>query len=48
MVNSSLYCRSDRKCRSGPSSWIRISSAMIPAHRKKKNEVIRYMCPMIL
>ena len=23
-------------------------SAMIPAHRKKKNDVIRYRCPMIL
>ena len=48
MVNSWLYCWSDTKCWSGPSSWIRISIAMIPAHRKKKNEVIRYMCPMIL
>ena len=48
MVNSSLYCWSDTKCWSGPSSWIRISSAMTPAHRKKKNEVIRYRCPMIL
>ena len=42
MVNSSLYCSSDTKCWFGPSSWIRISSAMTPAHRKKKNEVIRY------
>ncbi len=48
MVNSSLYCWSDTKCWSGPISWIRISSAMIPAQQKKKNEVIRYMCPITL
>ena len=48
MVNSSLYCWSERIELFGPSSWTRISSAMIPANRKKMNDVIRYMCPMIL
>ena len=48
MVNSSLYCWSDTTCSSGPSSWIRMSIAITPAHRKKKNEVMRYRCPMIL
>ena len=48
MVNSSLYTWSDRNVLVGLSSWIRISSAMIPASRKNTNDVIRYMCPMIL
>ena len=48
MVNSSLYCWSEITCLFGPSNWIRISSAITPAHRKKKNEVMRYRCPMIL
>ena len=48
MVNSSLYCWSDTTWLSGPSSWIRMMSAMTPAIRKKMNEVIRYKCPMIL
>ena len=48
MVNSSLYCWSDTTCWFGPSSWIRMRRAITPATRKKKNEVIRYRCPMIL
>ena len=48
IVNSSLYCWSDTKFFFGPSSWTRISSAMIPAQQKKKNDVIRYMCPITL
>ena len=48
MVNSSLYCWSEMIDRFGPRSWIRISIAMIPANRKNTNDVIRYMCPMIL
>ena len=48
MVNSSLYCWSDRKVLVGDSSWMRMNSAMIPAQQKKKNEVIRYMCPITL
>ena len=32
----------------GLRSWTLITSAMIPASRKKMNDVIRYRCPMIL
>jgi hypothetical protein len=48
MVNSSLYCWSDTRWLSGPSSWARMISAIRPAIRKKANEVIRYRCPMTL
>ncbi len=48
IVNSWLYCESETTDWFGPRSWTRISIAMIPASRKNTNDVIRYMCPMIL
>ena len=48
MVNSSLYTWSDTMWFSGSNSCSRMMIAMIPAIRKKANEVIRYMYPMTL
>ena len=48
MVNSSLYCWSDTRWLSGPSSWARMIIAISPAAMKKKNEVIRYRWPITL
>ena len=42
MVNSSLYCWSVTKLLFGSKSWLRMSSAIRPPTRKKKNDVIRY------
>ncbi len=48
MVNSWLNCSLLVSCRPGCASSARMISAMTPPIRKKANDVIRYMCPMIL
>src|ERR1700712_4461843 len=48
MVNSWLYCSTERNCRPGWASSARISSAISPPIRKKANDVIRYRIPRSL
>src|SRR6266702_6295446 len=48
MVNSWLYCSSDRNCRPGRASSARISRAMNPPMKKNANEVTRYRIPIFL
>src|SRR5437764_665354 len=48
MVNSWLYCSSDRNCRPGRASSVRISRAMNPPMKKNANEVTRYIRPICL
>ena len=40
MVNSSLYCWSRANASAGVVSWIRMSSAMIPARKNMTSDVI--------
>ncbi len=46
--NSSLYCRSVKNCSPGWASSVRTARAMVPAMKKKTNELIRYMIPIFL
>ncbi len=48
IVNSWLYCSLVSSCSPGLASSARMSSAITPPIRKKMNEVMRYISPIVL
>ena len=48
MVKNWLYCSFDCSHMPGSKSSMRMTRAMRPANAKKRNEVHRYMYPMVL